>query len=166
MTLPINIDSLITGRSIEWERLEFKEGWNPVNTLHSICAFANDINNWGGGSPAPVFETDEQLTYFLTVLYAHPDFIGEGKGFEENATVSATVNATVNGTQRKILEEIEKQNAVTYDQLAERLKKGRTTIYRNIKKMVESNIIKRSGSDKNGYWEVNRDMLSSPNIKR
>ena len=49
MTLPINIDSLITGQSIEWERLEFKEGWNPVNILHSICAFANDINNWGGG---------------------------------------------------------------------------------------------------------------------
>ncbi len=49
MALPINIDDLITGQSIEWERLEFKEGWNPADILHSICAFANDINNWGGG---------------------------------------------------------------------------------------------------------------------
>jgi ATP-dependent DNA helicase RecG len=26
-----------------------REGWNPVPILHSICAFANDLNNWGGG---------------------------------------------------------------------------------------------------------------------
>ncbi|MGV8090236.1 MAG: RNA-binding domain-containing protein [Mangrovibacterium sp.] len=49
MALPINIDELIHGYSIEWDRLEFKKGWNPEDTIHSICAFANDINNWGGG---------------------------------------------------------------------------------------------------------------------
>ncbi len=47
--LPINIDDLLHGRSVEWERLEFKEGWNPLEVLHSICAFANDIHNMGGG---------------------------------------------------------------------------------------------------------------------
>jgi ATP-dependent DNA helicase RecG len=113
------------------------------------------------GSPPPLFQTDEHLTYFLAVLYSHPDFIKQDKNFEENATVSATVNATVNPTQRKILEEIEKKSSITYDQLAERLEKERTTVYRNIKKMAELNIIKRLGSDKNGYWEVNRDMLSA-----
>jgi ATP-dependent DNA helicase RecG len=30
--------------------LEFKAGWNREQILHSICAFANDINNWGGGN--------------------------------------------------------------------------------------------------------------------
>ena len=49
MALPINIQDLIHGRSIEWERLEFKEGWNPESVIHSMCAFANDLNNWGGG---------------------------------------------------------------------------------------------------------------------
>jgi len=34
---------------IEWERLEFKLGWNPEDILHSLSAFANDMNNWGGG---------------------------------------------------------------------------------------------------------------------
>jgi len=48
MALPINISELIHGRIVEWERLEFKRGWNPEDILHSICAFANDINNWGG----------------------------------------------------------------------------------------------------------------------
>ena len=47
--LPINIDELIHGRTVEWERVEFKKGWNPIKVLHTACAFANDFNNWGGG---------------------------------------------------------------------------------------------------------------------
>ena len=49
MALPININDLITGKTVEWDRIEFKEGWNPEEVLHTMCAFANDINNWGGG---------------------------------------------------------------------------------------------------------------------
>lgn len=49
MQLPINIQELFTGRVVEWERLEFKEGWKPESVLHSVCAFANDFHNWGGG---------------------------------------------------------------------------------------------------------------------
>lgn len=49
MALPVNIEDLIHGRTVEWERLEFKKGWNPEVVLRSMCAFANDINNWGGG---------------------------------------------------------------------------------------------------------------------
>jgi ATP-dependent DNA helicase RecG len=49
MALAVNIDELINGKVIEWERLEFKLGWNPDDVLHTLCAFANDINNWGGG---------------------------------------------------------------------------------------------------------------------
>lgn len=49
MALPINIFDLVHGRTVEWERLEFKQGWNSQEVIHSMCAFANDINNWGGG---------------------------------------------------------------------------------------------------------------------
>lgn len=49
MALPLNIEDLITGRTVEGERIEFKQGWNPISVLQTICAFANDINNWGGG---------------------------------------------------------------------------------------------------------------------
>ena len=49
MSLPINISDLVNGQSVEWDRIEFKEGWNPEAVLHTITAFANDINNWGGG---------------------------------------------------------------------------------------------------------------------
>ena len=48
--LPINIDSLLSGNSsVEWERIEFKEGWNPLAGIHTLCAFANDFNNLDGG---------------------------------------------------------------------------------------------------------------------
>ena len=49
MPLPINIQELFTGRVVEWERLEFKEEWNPEAVMQSVCAFANDFHNWGGG---------------------------------------------------------------------------------------------------------------------
>ena len=49
MPLPININDLLHGKAVEWERLEFKQGWNPLDTLHTLCAFANDFHNLGGG---------------------------------------------------------------------------------------------------------------------
>ena len=47
--LPINIDHLLRQRTIEGERIEYKAGWNPQSVLHTICAFANDFHNLGGG---------------------------------------------------------------------------------------------------------------------
>lgn len=49
MALPINISNLLSGKSVESERIEYKEGWNPPATYRSICAFANDFSNIGGG---------------------------------------------------------------------------------------------------------------------
>ena len=49
MALPVNIDDLVNHRKVEWARIEYKEGWNPEKVLHTLCAFANDIDNWGGG---------------------------------------------------------------------------------------------------------------------
>ena len=49
MPLPINIDDILHGQTVEWERLEFKQGWNPEAVLHTMCAFANDFHNLGGG---------------------------------------------------------------------------------------------------------------------
>lgn len=49
MAIPISIEKLLTENVVEWARIEFKEGWNPDTTLKTISAFANDIDNWGGG---------------------------------------------------------------------------------------------------------------------
>ena len=49
MPLPINVDDLLHQRKVEMTRIEYKSGWNPEPILHSICAFANDFDNMGGG---------------------------------------------------------------------------------------------------------------------
>ena len=49
MAIPVNIGELINQRVVESNRIEFKKSWNPNEIIHSICAFANDIDNVGGG---------------------------------------------------------------------------------------------------------------------
>lgn len=49
MAIPINIHDLINGSVVESNRIEFKEGFNETPIIHTICAFANDIDNIGGG---------------------------------------------------------------------------------------------------------------------
>ena len=49
MALPINVNDLMSKNKVEGNRIEFKKGWNPSKIYHSICAFANDLDNLGGG---------------------------------------------------------------------------------------------------------------------
>ncbi len=49
MALPISIESLLSGSVVESNQLEYKEGWNPDAIYRSICAFANDFEDTGGG---------------------------------------------------------------------------------------------------------------------
>lgn len=49
MELEFGIEDLLNGKRVESDRLEFKAGWNPDDIYPSICAFANDFDNQGGG---------------------------------------------------------------------------------------------------------------------
>ena len=49
MALPTNIKTLLSGNVVEWARIEFKSTWDPEAALKTITAFANDLDNWGGG---------------------------------------------------------------------------------------------------------------------
>ena len=49
MALPLNIESLLSGSAVESNQIEYKEGWNPDSIYRSICAFANDFEDTGGG---------------------------------------------------------------------------------------------------------------------
>lgn len=101
MALPININDLLNKNKVEGNRIEFKTGWNPTKIYQSICAFANDFDNLGGGyilvgveeeeltegrctgiptiqeelakngSPRATIETDENRTFFLIDIPCH-----------------------------------------------------------------------------------------------
>ena len=47
--LPLNLEDLLHQRTVEGERIEYKAGWNPDAILRTLCAFANDFANLGGG---------------------------------------------------------------------------------------------------------------------
>ena len=49
MALAINLNDLLNKQKIESNRIEFKKGWNPGSIYHTICAFANDFDDLGGG---------------------------------------------------------------------------------------------------------------------
>ena len=49
MAIPTSIHNLLSGREVEWARIEFKTTWDAAASLKTICAFANDLDNWGGG---------------------------------------------------------------------------------------------------------------------
>lgn len=60
MALATNIHELINGRVIEWERLEFNQ------------------------SPKVTFETNEQCTYFLTIIPINLEFLHPTKALTSN----------------------------------------------------------------------------------
>ncbi len=47
--LPVNLNDLLRQRTVEGERIEYKAGWNPDAIIRTLCAFANDFENLGGG---------------------------------------------------------------------------------------------------------------------
>ena len=59
MALAINIEDLLNKQKIESNRVEFKTGWNPGSIYHSVCAFANDFEDLGGGYIVVGVETNE-----------------------------------------------------------------------------------------------------------
>ncbi len=56
---PINIEDLLNKRRVESNRIEFKRSWNPSDVYKTICAFANDFENLGGGYILIGVEQDE-----------------------------------------------------------------------------------------------------------
>lgn len=47
--IPLKLETLLAGKTVEQNRVEYKEGWNPNDIIHTICAFANDLHNVNGG---------------------------------------------------------------------------------------------------------------------
>lgn len=60
MALAINIEDLLDKQKIESNRIEFKKGWNPASIYHSVCAFANDFDDLGGGYIIVGVDTDDK----------------------------------------------------------------------------------------------------------
>jgi ATP-dependent DNA helicase RecG len=47
--IPLKLETLLDGRVVEQDRVEYKKGWNPSEVIHAVCAYANDFPNMNGG---------------------------------------------------------------------------------------------------------------------
>ena len=70
--------------------------------------------------------------------------------------VSGRVNDRVTENERAVLLLLEEDPGYTMQQLAERLSLSRKSIASRLKKLKEKGAIERVGSDRSGYWKVNR----------
>ena len=64
------------------------------------------------------------------------------------------VNEPVNERQKKIMSLIRQKENISINELSDICKVGRETIKRDLNKLKDSNLIKRVGSDKAGYWKL------------
>lgn len=91
--------------------------------------------------PAPHFSL---RGIFVVTLYRPADF---------NKWLQNWANK-LSGNQIKILTGINKNNNVTQSELSNLIGVGKTTIYYNINKLKQLEILERIGSDKTGYWTI------------
>ena len=141
MALPINIEDLLNKRKIEGNRIEFKKGWNPVDIYHSLCAFANDFDNLGGG-------------YVLVGCTETTTETTTERATEKTEKTTEKTEKTTEKTTEKIIRMIKKNPQITNKELAETCGITEDGVYWNTKKLKKNNIIRRVGGDKGGHWEV------------
>jgi len=74
--------------------------------------------------------------------------IGGGKSW------NAPENAPINQLQVQLMHLIAGVPAISYDDMAEKLGKDRTTIMRNVQKLKRLGYLRRTGTKRAGHWEV------------
>lgn len=72
----------------------------------------------------------------------------------QGTVLETEANDTVNGTVNDTVKLIKANPKITLDELAHKLNKSRRTVTRIIKKLQETGIISRIGSDKTGFWKL------------
>ncbi|WP_405328838.1 winged helix-turn-helix domain-containing protein [Fibrobacter sp.] len=75
---------------------------------------------------------------------------------EGQPTVNPTVKATIKQTdsQKKILEIILSNPRINQAEIAEQLNLHRVSVAKSMSKLQKEGVLKRVGSNKNGYWEI------------
>ena len=102
------------------------------------------------GSPEPLFETDDERTYFSTTIYIHPDF----EITASNEDVNEGVLDSLNKNEKTILKLLKESPTSTAVELAGKIGVSKSTVERALKRLKALKFISRTGSDKAGKWMV------------
>lgn len=72
----------------------------------------------------------------------------------DNINVTINVTDSLSNIEKNVLLLIEQNKGIKRSDIAIKINKTEMTVHRAIKKLIELGLIKRVGSNKNGYWEV------------
>ena len=122
--------------------------WIPVKTL--IKESQEEYYSTLGTSDSNANST-KFMEFMLLLIF---NSIKEIIKTEKKVTVNVTVKVTVN--QKKILEAVKVNPYITQEALVGIVGISRKSIVENMKKLQQSGLIKRIGSDKNGYWHIQK----------
>lgn len=100
----------------------------------------------------PVFETDNDRTYFLTTIPIHADFMVSLE--EDNEHKNDTTNRELTESEQLVLGVIQDNAAITIQRMVEILGISRSTVVRAMKSLQEKRVIERIGSRKKGMWKI------------
>jgi ATP-dependent DNA helicase RecG len=181
--IQLKLKTLLCDQIIEQDRVEYKMGWNPSDTLHTIGDFLKEIDlsekkSTGitkilralktNGSPLPEFKTDEGRNYLITTFKIHEAFeTNDAENSRKNVADNNISVSRIYGDPNdpnhdpndpetvtsKIIKLVENDSKISYTMLAESIGVSNATIKREIKKLKDIGIIKRIGSTR-GHWEV------------
>lgn len=128
---------------VEWKEIF---AWLPVETL--IKENQKEYYNVLGTSDSTANST-KFIEFMLSLILNTIEEIIET---EKKVTQKVTVKVTTN--QQKIIDTIKKNPYVTQEELADIVGIARKNIITNMKKLQDSGIIKRTGANKNGHWQI------------
>ena len=143
--------------------IEGKEGSMPRNPLIANTLYlSKDIEKWGSGFKRIYDECQNENVKvefkikkngFSVIFYRKTD--GELYDLTQNEK-NNSANGTENGTENLILNILKKTPDITQKNLSEKTNISLRTIKRIIQQLKEKGIIERVGSDRKGYWEINK----------
>lgn len=156
--LPINLKDLLHQRKVEGERIEYKTGWNPDPIMRTLCAFANDFENLGGGYVVIGQDCDEigMPVFPPKGLPVQPRTVSVESvhvGTTETAPVK-TLEKTPVETPDQILRMLNENPEMTLAEVASKIGKSLRAVERASSKLVKAGRLRFVGPKKGGHWEV------------
>ena len=106
------------------------------------------------GSPEPLFETDDERTYFSTTIYIHPDFEITASNEDVNEGVNEGVLDSLNKNEKAILKQLKESPTSTAVELAGKIGVSKSMVECALKRLKALKVISRTGSDKAGKWMI------------
>ena len=145
---------LVKGKS----PLDFANGENgPIarNPLINTVLYLNKtIESFGTGF-GRVFKLCDKEN--ISYSYKNNEF---GFVFEflrkQNVSINVPINVSINlsKTEALVLDIIKNNKGINKTQIAKMIDRAEMTVQRAIKKLIDEKLIRRVGSNKNGYWEI------------